>query len=269
MKSLVEEASTIAKAVEKAWERAGKPETFSVKIYEQAETNFLGFVKRSAKVGIFFEEVLPAKNQDRRPQGTNSRQPQHRQNNNQNQVRQERTEHSEKMDVNSRPVRHNNNDERPQQNHRRQEMQPRNERREESFEAESGRGQSQDEVNTQRYQNNDRPERSERPERNDRMDRRPQQRRPQSRRPRPNQEFSKDAGHQNPLVQPYAGADQNVANPVQSQQQGSAAPIQQPEKSQAERPSLASVTIAQPQRKVLKVSGRRYVATKVDKPENS
>ncbi len=57
MKSLVEEASTIAKAIEKAWDRAGKPREFSVKVFEEAETNFLGFTKKSAKVGIFFEET--------------------------------------------------------------------------------------------------------------------------------------------------------------------------------------------------------------------
>ena len=58
MKSLVEEASTISKAIEKAWTRAGKPQTFSVKIFEAPEVGFLGFTKKSAKVGIFFEESV-------------------------------------------------------------------------------------------------------------------------------------------------------------------------------------------------------------------
>ncbi len=58
MKSLVEEASTITKAIEKAWTRAGKPQSFSVKIFENPEVGFLGLTtKKSAKVGIFFEEV--------------------------------------------------------------------------------------------------------------------------------------------------------------------------------------------------------------------
>lgn len=56
MKSLVEEASSVVKAIEKAWNRAGCPQTFSVKIFETPETNFFGFTKKSAKVGIFFEE---------------------------------------------------------------------------------------------------------------------------------------------------------------------------------------------------------------------
>ena len=59
MKSLVEEASTIAKAIEKAWIAAEKPQSFSIKVFEHPESNFLGFVKKSAKVGIFFEPVSP------------------------------------------------------------------------------------------------------------------------------------------------------------------------------------------------------------------
>lgn len=59
MKSLVEEASSVVKAIEKAWNRAGNPQTFSVKVYETPETNFFGFTKKSAKVGIFFEEETP------------------------------------------------------------------------------------------------------------------------------------------------------------------------------------------------------------------
>ncbi|MEX0671799.1 MAG: hypothetical protein WD068_00415, partial [Candidatus Babeliales bacterium] len=54
MKSVIEEASTIAKAVEKGWEKAGKPIEFTVKILEQPEYNFLGLSKSLAKVGIFF-----------------------------------------------------------------------------------------------------------------------------------------------------------------------------------------------------------------------
>ncbi len=57
MKSLIEEATSVEKAIEKAWTRAGKPHTFSVKIFEEPETNFFGFLtKKSAKVGIFFDE---------------------------------------------------------------------------------------------------------------------------------------------------------------------------------------------------------------------
>ncbi|HTM06387.1 MAG TPA: hypothetical protein VL201_04040 [Patescibacteria group bacterium] len=56
MKSLIEEASTIGKAVEKAWERAGKPEHFSVKICENPEYGFLGITKKYGKVVFFFED---------------------------------------------------------------------------------------------------------------------------------------------------------------------------------------------------------------------
>lgn len=74
MKSIVEEASSLVKAIEKGWIRAGKPQEFTVKVFEEAEKNFFGFTTKSAKVGILFEERMPA--QQHRPQ--KDRQPQRR-----------------------------------------------------------------------------------------------------------------------------------------------------------------------------------------------
>jgi hypothetical protein len=59
MKSLIEEASSIAKAIEKGWERAGKPQSFSVKVFELPEKNFIGMTTKPAKVGLFFTEEKP------------------------------------------------------------------------------------------------------------------------------------------------------------------------------------------------------------------
>lgn len=59
MKSLIEEASTITKAVEKAWVRAGKPSEFTIKVFEEPKYNFLGMTTKSAKVAIFFKAVAP------------------------------------------------------------------------------------------------------------------------------------------------------------------------------------------------------------------
>jgi predicted RNA-binding protein Jag len=56
MKSLMEEASSIAKAIEKAWERAGNPREFTVKVLDKPKKNFFGFTTKSAKVAILFEE---------------------------------------------------------------------------------------------------------------------------------------------------------------------------------------------------------------------
>ena len=64
MKSLVEEASSISKAIEKAWARAGKPHSFSVKIYEEPQSGFLGFNSKPAKIGIFFEEEVSRQERD-------------------------------------------------------------------------------------------------------------------------------------------------------------------------------------------------------------
>lgn len=56
MKSIVEEASSIFKAIESAWIRAGKPDNFSVKIFEDAQRNFFGLTTKSAKIGLLFQE---------------------------------------------------------------------------------------------------------------------------------------------------------------------------------------------------------------------
>lgn len=54
MKSVVEEASSIVKAIDKAWVRAGKPREFSVKVFEEPQRNFFGLTVKSAKIAIFF-----------------------------------------------------------------------------------------------------------------------------------------------------------------------------------------------------------------------
>lgn len=56
MKSVIQEASSIAKAIDQAWEKAGKPADFTIKILEQPQKNFFGFTTRSAKVSLCFEE---------------------------------------------------------------------------------------------------------------------------------------------------------------------------------------------------------------------
>lgn len=71
MKSIVEEASSIAKAIENGWVRAGKPEEFTIRIFEEPEKNFLGFTKKPAKVGLFYKEApvqQPSRNKDSRRQ---------------------------------------------------------------------------------------------------------------------------------------------------------------------------------------------------------
>lgn len=58
MKSIMEEASSIAKAIETAWNRAGQPTEFSVKVLELPQTSFFGLkTSKSAKVAFFFNEA--------------------------------------------------------------------------------------------------------------------------------------------------------------------------------------------------------------------
>lgn len=54
MKSIIEQASSIAKAIEKAWNQAEQPKEFSIKIFEKEERNFFGMTTKPAKIGIFF-----------------------------------------------------------------------------------------------------------------------------------------------------------------------------------------------------------------------
>ncbi len=58
MKSLMEEASSISKAIEKGWTNAGKPKEFTIKVYEEPQRNFIGMTIRPAKIGIFFTEPI-------------------------------------------------------------------------------------------------------------------------------------------------------------------------------------------------------------------
>lgn len=61
MKSLMQEASSVIKAIEKGWESAGKPNEFSIKVFEEPKKNFIGMTIQSAKIGIFYDEKTPKK----------------------------------------------------------------------------------------------------------------------------------------------------------------------------------------------------------------
>jgi predicted RNA-binding protein Jag len=68
MKSIIEEAPSILKAIEKAWARAGNPREFSVKIFEDAQKSFFGLTTaKQAKVGVFFE-IEPIQTDSHKPE---------------------------------------------------------------------------------------------------------------------------------------------------------------------------------------------------------
>lgn len=61
---MLHEASSIEKAIKKAWSDAGKPAEFTIKILEAGQTNFLGLSKRPAIISITYEpKKQPLKNQ--------------------------------------------------------------------------------------------------------------------------------------------------------------------------------------------------------------
>lgn len=94
MKSIIEEASSISKAIENAWKEAQKPLEFSVRIFELPQKNLFGFTTKSAKIGIFFEESR--KQQDRSGQ-TSSTNPKERNNQHKQQVPKERKEQAKSV----------------------------------------------------------------------------------------------------------------------------------------------------------------------------
>ena len=53
MKSIVEEASSIAKAIENGWVRAGKPQEFTVRIFEAGREKFPWFKQKTGKSWSF------------------------------------------------------------------------------------------------------------------------------------------------------------------------------------------------------------------------
>ncbi len=55
MKSMLHEASSVAKAIEKAWADAGNPTEFTIKVLETGKKNFLGMSKTPAVVSITYE----------------------------------------------------------------------------------------------------------------------------------------------------------------------------------------------------------------------
>lgn len=61
MKSIVHEGSSIAKAVEQGWIKAGKPAEFTIKVLEEAKKNFIGLTTHSAKIALYFDEKRVAK----------------------------------------------------------------------------------------------------------------------------------------------------------------------------------------------------------------
>ena len=68
MKSIIEQASSIMKAIEKAWNQAEQPKEFSIKIFEKEERNFFGMTTKPAKIGIFFgDKPIIHEKQTQRP----------------------------------------------------------------------------------------------------------------------------------------------------------------------------------------------------------
>ncbi len=68
MKSVLQEGSTVEKAVVLAWQEAGQPIEFTIKVLEKGEKGFLGFSSHPAVVSIIYDLPVPKKQERNRPQ---------------------------------------------------------------------------------------------------------------------------------------------------------------------------------------------------------
>jgi predicted RNA-binding protein Jag len=57
MKSLLQEAPSVERAIAQAWEAAGSPHEFSVKIHDHGKRGFLGFSSKPAVVSITYKPI--------------------------------------------------------------------------------------------------------------------------------------------------------------------------------------------------------------------
>lgn len=57
MKSVVVQGSTVAKAIEAAWMKAGKPEEYFIRVLQEHTSGFFGFGGQKAKVVLFFKNT--------------------------------------------------------------------------------------------------------------------------------------------------------------------------------------------------------------------
>jgi hypothetical protein len=66
MKSILQEANSIERAIDKAWNEAGKPKEFTIRVLDEGERNFLGLSRRPAIVSIFYKPEKVTTQQHRR-----------------------------------------------------------------------------------------------------------------------------------------------------------------------------------------------------------
>jgi predicted RNA-binding protein Jag len=112
MKSMLHEASTVVKAIEKAWNESGNPREFTINIHEKGEKGFLGFSIKPAIVSITYNpNEVPARHHDKNnrpanPQNRDARGVQVKQRDDQRnaKVGQPLSKNAQPLQKNSRPV---------------------------------------------------------------------------------------------------------------------------------------------------------------------
>ncbi len=130
MKSMLHEASSVAKAIEKAWAESGKPREFTINVLEPGVKNFFGFSKLPAIVSITFDpKSVPAvrsestdrrdQRQQQKPRNANGKDEQKRRDSREQRDRSERNDRSNDKD---RLVRQQGRSEQPSKPQRMQQV---------------------------------------------------------------------------------------------------------------------------------------------------
>ena len=58
------EASSLSKAIEQGWIKAGKPQEFTIRILEEPQKNFFVLTTKLAKIALFFEDIVTTPKQN-------------------------------------------------------------------------------------------------------------------------------------------------------------------------------------------------------------
>jgi predicted RNA-binding protein Jag len=266
MKSLVEEASSVVKAIEKAWTRAGKPQSFTVKIFEEPQSGFLGFNSKPAKIGIFYEEIVIRQEREHTQKTHNTQQKDRPYNPSGSRTGNQRGEQKNRYDrptgnKSERPDRNNNSrvDNRVAHNQAidrqvHSDIKPTgNQTDNHLHQTKERHNDNQGYVN----QGQQRPERQERGRYNDKR-----------RNPRPYQ--NERDNDRRDLDKKHTQATQEVSEQRNSVEPQKHVEIQQSQKPATAQPTAAMQPTPTPQtgRRVLKISARRYVAPSKDKGQN-
>ncbi len=83
MKSMLQEGSSISKAIEKAWDNSGRPHEFTIKILEMGDKSLWGITRRPSVISITYDprkQTQSVKSQEIKPREVIQKKPENKKN---------------------------------------------------------------------------------------------------------------------------------------------------------------------------------------------